>query len=71
MKTRNRPQGSYYPEVLQMDVVLIHWVSGLLLTAKSSKNNKLEIQHDNNNMQSQFAAKGKRQTVREESKKKC
>lgn len=55
MKTRDRPQGSYYPEVLQMDVVLIHWGSGLLLTAKSSKNNKLEIQHDNNNMQSHLS----------------
>lgn len=55
MKTRDMPQGSYYPEVLQMDVVLIHWVSGLLLTAKSSKNNKLEIQHDNNNMQSHLS----------------
>lgn len=52
MKACERPKGSDYPEVLQMDVVLIRSISGLLLTAKSSKNNKLEIPDGNNNMQS-------------------
>lgn len=55
MKTHDRPEGSDYPEVLQMNVVLIHSISGLLLIAKSSKHNKLEIQHGNNNMQSHLS----------------
>lgn len=39
----------------KMDVVLRRSISGLLLTFKSSKNNKLEIQHGNNNMQSHLS----------------
>lgn len=51
METSDRPEGSDYPKVLQMDVALMRTISGLPLSAKSSKNNKLEIQHGNNNMQ--------------------
>lgn len=55
MKAKDRPDGPDYPEVLQEDAVLICSISGLQLTAKSSKNNKLEIQHDNNSIQSHLS----------------
>ncbi len=73
METCERPAGSDYPDVLQMNVLLICSISGLQLTAKSSKHNKLEVQDGNNNMQSHqsevcFQPKGKQQIVREKIK---
>lgn len=55
MKSYDRPEGLAYPEVLQINVVLVHLISGVVLEAKSYKNNILKIWLGNHNMQNHLS----------------
>lgn len=55
MKPCDRPEGFAYPELLLIDAALVHQISGLVLEAKSSKNNMLKIRLGNHNMQNHLS----------------